>query len=94
MEYNFSDKIYTDFQHWPTRYINSRDGETISIPKPVQPQQQIPAIPPQALTPPQQWKPEVQPVGQVPSMPTQPGQTFTKTSLEANIPVSTLCTAC
>jgi len=62
-----------------------RDGETISIPKPVQPQQ-IPAIPPQALTPPQQWKPEVNPVGQVPSKPTQPGQTFTKTSLEANIP--------
>ena len=83
--------VYFMSSPWLDTYINSRDGETVSIPKPVQPQQ-IPAIPPQTLTPPQQWKPEVKPVGQVPSLPTQPGQTFTKTSLEANIPVGTLYT--
>ena len=83
--------VYLKSSPWLDKNINSRDGETVSIPKPVQPQQ-IPAIPPQTLTPPQQWKPEVKPVGQVPSKPTQPGQTFTKTSLEANIPVSTLYT--
>ena len=85
--------VYIKSSPWLDTYINSRDGETVSIPKPVQPQQ-IPAIPPQTLTPPQQWKPEIKPVGQVPAKPTQPGQTFTKTSLEANIPVSTLYTAC
>ena len=44
--------VYLKSSPWLDKNINSRDGETVSIPKPVQPQQ-IPAIPPQTLTPPQ-----------------------------------------
>lgn len=35
----------------------------------------------------QTWKPQVTPVGAMPTKPTQPGQTFTKTSLAHNQPV-------
>ena len=36
----------------------------------------------------QNWTPNVTPVGQMPSKPSQPGQTFTKTSLAADKQVS------
>ena len=36
------------------------------------------------LPPGEKFKPQVAPVGQIPTNPTKPGQTFTKTSLAAN----------
>ena len=36
----------------------------------------------------QNWTPNVTPVGQMPAKPSQPGQTFTKTSLAADKQVS------
>ena len=36
----------------------------------------------------QDWTPNVTPVGQMPAKPSQPGQTFTKTSLAADKQVS------
>ena len=39
----------------------------------------------------QNWTPNVTPVGQMPSKPSQPGQTFTKTSLAADKQVSKCC---
>ena len=36
------------------------------------------------LPPGEKFKPQVAPVGQMPSAPSKPGQTFTKTSLAAN----------
>ena len=58
-----------------------------SQPKPAQ-MPQAPQMPQIPQMPQQAWKPEVKPVGQMPSAPTQAGQTFTKTSLAANVPVS------
>ena len=38
----------------------------------------------------QNWTPNVTPVGQMPAKPSQPGQTFTKTSLAADKQVSSI----
>ena len=45
--------------------------------------------PPQRGPPAGAWKPDVKPVGAMPSQPTQTGQTFTKTSLAREVPVRT-----
>jgi len=67
-----------------------RDGVEPEVappaPKPIQPQQTFSPIPKQPLSPPQQWQPDVKPVGQMPKQPSQPGQNFTQTSLTANVP--------
>ena len=47
--------------------------------------------PPQRGPPAGAWKPDVKPVGAMPSQPTQTGQTFTKTSLAREVPVSSFC---